>query len=510
MDVEVQVPHPRAADDGAPAGRPAVAPAGTPGRAGQVAMLAPVVLLPAAWAVLVTASPAIGHDEAVYANGARSLVTDLPATGWAVYRPPGLAVLGAPVLAAGGGLTGLRVLGLVFAGFTLVVLFALVRRWSGRATGSLAGGLAVLAALSAPPLLRRVPEYLNDLLCAGLLLVLLALLVEVRRGEHPVRLPLAAGVAVLAFYVRYGAVSSVVAVLLAVVLVHGVRVWWRERVWVALAAAVGVVGAVPHLLASRADTGSPFGALLAAGQVAGGVPLGAGTAWYLAALVTGLLAGPLGTVLAVAGLAGAWRAARTARLRRNAPGGPVQGGPDERWLVTLVVAALLQLLLVGLPSHPEPRFVFFAVLALVGAGAHTVAVALAGHPRRVGALVAVAVLAVPATAAVQLHDIRRYAADREVVARAGHLVPPKRPCAVAGAEVSALGWYSGCPAVPLDRRIGSLPRDVTVTVVWVDRGRRPAEALAALASRGPVRSLVLPGAGRWGDAHLELGTGRAR
>jgi hypothetical protein len=472
--------------------------------------LLPVVLLPAVWALLLSTGPAIGHDEAVYANRARALVTDLPAAGWEVYRPPGLAWLGAPVLAAGGGLTGLRVLALGFAAAALGLLFAVLRRWSGRVTGT----VAVLVVLSAGTVLRRLPEYLNDLLGAGMLLAVLALLIGVRRGGHPVRLPVAAAVAVAAFYVRYGVVSSFAALGLAVLLVYGVRVWWRDRLWLALAAGLGVAGLLPHLLWARAATGSPTGALAAAGEVAGRVPLGSGLRWYLGALASGRLAGIPATLVMLAGLVGAARVTLAVRRARNGGRPPLDGVPDERWMPVLVLAGMLQLVVLGIPAHPEPRYVFFAVLALVAAGAHTLFRAAGRHERMLAALVGLAVLAVLAATAVQYARERRYADGLVVLARAGRAAGGQHPCVVVGRQRPELGWYSGCRDLPLDATLDgeleAVPAQVPVHLVRFEGDRRPDDGTAALARRGPVVSLLIEGRGRLGDAHVESVPGGAR
>lgn len=495
----------RAAGPAEPAGR--VQPAGPVQPAGRGllrwAALLPVLLAPAAWAVLTATNRYIGHDEGVYAGRARALVTDLPAAGWRDYRPPALPVLGAPLVGAGAGLTGLRVLSFGFTAFTLVLLHLVLRRWSDRLTGV----LAVLVVLSAGTFQRRMAEYLNDILTAGLLLAMVALLVGVRRGGHPAMIPGAAAVAVLAFYVRYGVLGSLAAVVLAVLLVHGVRTWWRDRIWVLAAAAVCCAGVLPHLVWARAATGSPFGALTAARTVAAQVRPGTGLRYYLGHLLGGLAGWPA-TVVMLLGLAGAARVARSCWVQRRARGGgaPPDGVADQRWVLVLALAAVLQVVLLGISAHGEPRYVFFAVIALVAVGCHTFAGLVAGagvQDRAFRWAIGLAVLAVVGATVQQYRIMRGYEPSRAAMVAVARSLAGTRPCVVASEYPSQLGWYSGCRDVQPGAALDLLPPGTAVHLVWFAADRSPTAArLAELARYGPVRTRRFDGHGRLGDGFV--------
>ncbi|MFD5098853.1 hypothetical protein [Streptomyces albidochromogenes] len=66
-----------------------------PGGVGLVGVLAAAA---GVWAVLKGFEPYLGHEEAVYANKARSWADGAPDAGWGVYRPVGLPALGALAL----------------------------------------------------------------------------------------------------------------------------------------------------------------------------------------------------------------------------------------------------------------------------------------------------------------------------------------------------------------------------------------------------------------------------
>jgi 4-amino-4-deoxy-L-arabinose transferase-like glycosyltransferase len=302
---------------------------------------------------------------------------------------------------------------------------------------------------------------------------------------------------VVDFYVRYGVVSTLVVIAVALLLVYGPRVWWQDRWWLLAGLAVLLLGLLPHLVWAWSVTGSPFGVLSAAGRVAGQVPTGTGLAWYAVHALTGDLAGWPASLVMLAGLLTAGAVLTRRRVR------PVDGAPDDRWLLVLVICGLLQVVVIGIPSHPEPRYVFFAVFVLVAAGAHGL-VAVAGRRRRtmIG-MILLALVAVVGATVQQYRVITGYRPSRAVVAEAGSRVSGQRPCLVVGQLQPELGWYSGCRDVAFSEVSTPVPWGTSVHLVWFDGGPRPtASQLAALARRGPVVTLQLPGRGRLGNAHL--------
>ncbi|MBT2394734.1 hypothetical protein [Streptomyces sp. ISL-100] len=149
------------------------------------------------WAGLQDFEPYLGHEEAVYANKARSWADGTPDAGWGVYRPVGLPALGALALwlygdggagggaggSVGGGVGALRAVGLVLVLGTLTVTYLVAAAWTSRRRAV----VVVLVLLSGLGFLRRVPEYLNDIGATGLVLVVVFLLVraQVVAGAMP-------------------------------------------------------------------------------------------------------------------------------------------------------------------------------------------------------------------------------------------------------------------------------------------------------------------------------------
>lgn len=157
------------------------------------------------WAVLQQAEPYLGHDESVYAGLARAMVTDAPAVGWMIYRPVGLPYLGSLALTLGrpfGHDTRvLRLLGLLLALITLGIVFQV----GSRVTTPRRAAVTVLVVVSGATFLRRMPEFLDDIPAAGMLLLTAYLVLRSRRPGGWWALPAAGAAAVVSMLLRYGA-----------------------------------------------------------------------------------------------------------------------------------------------------------------------------------------------------------------------------------------------------------------------------------------------------------------
>jgi hypothetical protein len=411
------------------------------------------------WVVLQRAEPYLGHDESVYASKARSWLTTLPAAGWTIYRPPGLPALAVVALRVSDSVAGVRLVSLALALMTMLILVG-VGSWL---TTPRRAVVAAVAAVGGTTFVRRLPELLDDIGSAGLLLAMAACLVADRRGRRW-GLPLAGCFAAATFYLRYGATSGVLAVALAAVVVWGPLSWWRSRARVALALALVVAALVPFAVFSTRMTGSPIGVLLAASSVAKAAYPGAGLAFY-AGRAPFLLAGDLGGVLmavgAVATVLAGWRAVRARRRGER---------PDDGQLARafLGTAALLQVLLIGAVAHGEERFVLFAILTLTLLGVDALVTAAAGCGPV--ALAGLAVLALVATSAtlrdVAGNDLRSVTGERVSLDQTVTAIAPVRPCAVVSGAVPELGWMTGCTSLSyLDVARSGLPQHRVVYVV---------------------------------------------
>ncbi|MGW7196577.1 glycosyltransferase [Streptomyces chryseus] len=450
------------------------------------------------WVVLQGFEPYLGHEEAVYANKARSWTDGTPDAGWGVYRPVGLPALGALALwlsgegaagavagmgtgagsvgsGVGSGVGALRVVALVLVLGTLTVTYFVAAAWTSRRSAV----VALLVLLSGLGFLRRVPEYLNDIGATGLLLGVVFLLARAQEKEGSRALWGVPVVALAAFYLRYGVVGNLLAIGLAAVLAYGPRAWAAQGRRLVGAAAVLVAGLVPHLVHAVHETGSPLGMVLSATSQANRAYVGDGLVYYLAVFPY-RLAGDLGAVVMAAGL---WAAGAAAlRIRRARGGGPGVRGEDRR-RVFLGTAAVLVLVILGMATDGEPRFVYLAVVLLTVLGVRALA-ELAGQVWSAPVLALTAALAgltVLGTTQVVAHGAMpgptRLAWSTVPVAREIGAAAQGRPCLVVTGYEPEFGWYSGCDAVTYAQyRAMRVPAGTVVSLVVFERGRLQPDA----------------------------------
>ncbi len=486
-------------------GHPAAPPArGAPSGRDLIGRLArPVVGIPAPVALalllataavvavgLQLAEPYPGHDESVYAARARNWVTGAPTAAWALYRPVGMPLLGAAALELTRGLASplwaLRSVALVLALLTLATVYAATRRLAGSA----AALVAVAVALGGVTFARRLPEFLDDIPSAGLLLAAAHLVTRAQRPGHSRwTLPAAAALAVAACTIRYGATSGVLAIGAAAVAGYGPRSWlraWREGLGAAL---VLGLGAGVLAVAGVRGTGNPIGILTLAAAVAHRSYLGAGLVFYARAFPLSL-AGPLGAAVMVAGAAGALVAGRALLAARRA-GAPPDGSREaDRDRVFLGLAAAVQVLLLGLLAHGEPRFVLFPMLALTVLGADALARLRGPRTRHLLALTAVA--AVPALALSLLvvgRGMAQVRSARAPIVAAVRAARPAAPCLVVSSATPEAGWASGC-SVSDGTDLPAVPGSTAVYVIDVV-GRAGEPTLARVQRMLPGRAWVL-------------------
>jgi len=394
------------------------------------------------WAVLQQCEPRLGHDESVYAGKAREWATGTPATGWEAYRPVALPALGSLALRVSNSTSAVRLVGLALALFTLGAVYAVASRTVGRRHAA----VSILVILGGATFLRRLPEFLDDIPAAGLLLVGAYLVARSRRPGGRWALVRAALVADVMLPLRYGSLAGLLSVLGAAVLIWGPRTWARDWRRVVEAAAVFCAGLVPLAVYGRQATGSWFGIFRQAEAIAHRAYVGEGLVYYATAYPF-TLAGLLGAVVMAAGLArtlqdsatvlhlpGGGRR-RSSRDRASPRGGDPGSGPvalvlpdtstgqaragglvppsdDEqvRLRAFLGCAAVIELLLLGLDAHGEGRFVLFTIftLCVLGVRALTDVLPTSRRPAALLALTVLAVVAVPVDTAViwvQIHQV---------------------------------------------------------------------------------------------------------
>lgn len=344
----------------------------------------------------------LGHDEARYALSARALVAGhLPR--WD-YVPPGVAALGVPGILLGAGERALRLVPLLANLGLLAAAYAVARRLS-RETA--AWTLAVLAGTL--PLVRLSADLLSDIPSAALVLAGLAVLL----GELDWRMVVVAPLFAAAFYVRYGSCVPIAIIGGAVLAFR-----FRELRPGPAAATVGLFALlmVPHVLQSRAVDGSALGILHASAAMP--AP-GRGLADYAVRAFS--MFGLLGPPLIVAAIAGV-------RDRRRA---------------MLLVIAVAQVVVLGLQTQAQPRYVFAALALLVIAGLDTLKAHL---DRRAIAVVAATWVIVLVGAVRSKRELAHEYAHTLAAAAAIRADDAGRPCFVMGRKRMQLEWYSGCEA----------------------------------------------------------------
>jgi hypothetical protein len=309
-----------------------------------ILMLVVVNLVP-----LVLDGGGLNHDESAYALKARHWIEGTPETGWSVHRGVAMSAYGFLVFEAGGDEGALRLLGLA----AIVGFVAATWVLGNRVGGKWVGPLSAIALVSSPVLLRRSTEYLSDVPSSALLMA--AMIIVWRQfGEREKPgygllwlLPFAWA----AFYLRYQSVLtfSLIAIAIGVLFREKVKVGWQP---IALTAGVGLIGLIPHFVFATSEEGSPLGIILFTADVAGREYWGQGLVdyfllmgWPLAAFI-----GPAAVVFFVWWLIREWDSV-TERTR----------------CLFLMIPAAGQVLLLGIVSHGEARFIFLPLaLTLIG------------------------------------------------------------------------------------------------------------------------------------------------
>lgn len=438
----------------------------------------------------------LGHDEAAYALKARSWLDATPATGWDIHRGIGQSVIAAAVLVFDQGAAGLRAVSLLLSVATIGAVWYLGKTLRSDAVGWLAAAIFAVA----PSFLRRGAEFLSDVPSTGFLLVVAALLWRWATSDYRRNALLywVAGLGAIAFYIRYQAVLSLglLAVATALAFPSRVRSMWRALVG---ATVFFLALLVPHFVYATAVTGAPWGVVANTGTAGGRDFLGEGLVDYVQDLPD-LLAGTLGGLAIVVGLA--W-------ITRSL----FRGGESRSLAIYLAVAALGQMLALGLLSHGEPRFVFFPVALLLVAAALAAddwgPMLSAGTFRGAAVFVLASLVVFLALNSTRVDRNAEARGDSyEALATAARFAAAESGggCGILTGSLPQITWYSGCETNGYDRRTFAidLEPDLDRFLLFSEGGpRQPEGALLEdylESATGPV--LIVPGSGSTGDVTL--------
>jgi Dolichyl-phosphate-mannose-protein mannosyltransferase len=463
-----------------------------------------LVALAAAMAWYIWLGPQVTWDEGVYLTKSRSFVTDIPASAWMIYRPPGVPVLGLLAAPFGDSLPAFRLVTAAAGIATVAAAWALARTlW-----GAHAAIIVLLALVSSPVVLAFIPRFRTDVVNVGPVLLLLLLLwwqLE-HRERADLRLLAAAPLAAAAFYLRFGAAPLVVGVAVAALVLWPRRLWSDRKV-VALTVLATAALLAPHVVDAMSRTGSPLGIVRSAVDVTDTTSPATAVRKYVLWTPT-RIAGPALLVVAAGAVAAALAVAASIRARAWTP--------DARRLALVLIPGVVGAAGIILISHPEPRYMLgpFTLAVVAGSGlvAEVIHRAATSRQRRLvvpavvggalGGLAGAVIIGAWASAAMNTATIQSLARAAAPIA-----ADARGPCVVIGAEVPVVGWYSRCEAFSFRTQLkilrsrvdrGAVPyvvfatpdhRNTTAAQItlfrslgeptplsWVDEGPRHAEA----------------------------------
>lgn len=366
----------------------------------------------------------LGHDESRYSVDTRDIASGKGKR--YLYVPLGMNAIAAPGIVLGGGERALRTLPLVAGLGFLLAAWILARRLTSPETAYWVVG--VLA--GAHPMAKYSADLLSDIPSAACLLAALAILLPALTGPEPPgkKILLAAPLCAAAFYIRYGSTATIGIIGIVSVLAGARAVLRRPVLPLATGLAFGAL-LVPYAIYSHMTTGSITGILVMSAEVpghGGGEGLvkyvaGNGFAFY------GILIAPL------------MLAALTLGLRR------------DRTTLAMQAIAVGQIVVLGMTTHAQARFVFLATVLLVIVGVDALrrrGATLA--PRLRDGLAIVAALAIATTWVTTTYAGLRSsarvanAAATVIAGVAIHADVKGLPCDVVGKHSAQLEWYAGC------------------------------------------------------------------
>ncbi|MEO8550939.1 MAG: hypothetical protein ABI678_13230 [Kofleriaceae bacterium] len=307
---------------------------------------------------------------------------------------------------------------LILGASVIVGGFALGRAAFDAKTGAWAA--AVLA--GAHPLAIRSAELIGDLPATGCLLGAVAILIgELERERVRWRVVAAAPLFAAAFYLRYGSAPVIAMIGVLAVILYARRL---ACVPIAVMALVAALLVVPHVVHSIHATGSPLGILSVSAHMPRRAYVGEGLVTYVTSNPFRFYGALVAPVMIAGGLS-------LVRVRRRAA-----------WFVVLL--ALGQFVSLGIQSHAQPRYVFFATALLVIAGVAM----LRPYLGRVAALVcALAWLGVAIAIVPYQHWLADQRAPLYAAAEAIRSDARERPCAIAANVAPQLIWITRCEVV---------------------------------------------------------------
>jgi 4-amino-4-deoxy-L-arabinose transferase-like glycosyltransferase len=389
--------------------------------------------------------PSLGHDEAAFAIASRG---EQPEGMW-LYRSDGTVWLARIGTSLGDAAWQVRLASAFVNAGAIVAIYAVGRAAFDARTGAWAA--AVLAGghqMGLPSV-----ELLSDLPATACVLGGIAILIgELQRPEGARWRVVAAGpIFAAGFYIRYGS-APVVAFAIGLALV----LWWRAvrarpLPLIAMIASICVL-VIPHLIRSHEVTGSYLGILELSREMPRRKYVGEGLVTYLTSnpfTFYGVLVAPV----MVAGIVGLVTARKRGGAKRRPPDNdPEPGGSDDpssgrskRPEVYLAILAFEQIVVLGLQTHAQPRYVYIATALLVVLGVDYLRRRFPRpFPRLALGAVVAAQVSLVVIAAFYFRAVDDARAPIVEAARAIRAHSGDRPCATVANIVPQLQWHSRC------------------------------------------------------------------
>lgn len=304
----------------------------------------------------ITGAQPLVNDEAVYLTKARSWIEGTPANEWKIYRPIGMVGFGWVFLHFSNTESAVRVFGDIFGAITLVFIYLLFKRmvnfWVALSMVCLIG--------TSPLFLQQASQFLNDGPSAGLLIgVLWIIWTYYTSSERSNIVYMAAPLAALAFYTRYGVVISIGVICLLTVAILGRKYESNKNVdhsQLAITFVIFILLLVPHFIQSYNYDNSALGILSRSGAAAGREYLGQGFFDYIQ-LLPNELSGRIVGSMTILGIIVTVISLFIKKTKQEYEG-----------LLWLGGIGLFIFILTGILVHAEARYVFFPLVLLSGVG----------------------------------------------------------------------------------------------------------------------------------------------
>lgn len=389
------------------------------------------------------------YDEAVYLTKARAWQMNSPADEFRIYRPIGMPVIGRALLEFGNSEAYLRFFGVFFGACTILLLYLIFTR----IFGWLVGVSVSLVTTSSSLFLYNAPQFLNDVPSSGLLfgsLIAVWIWHESKGNSNWIYLfgPFSAA----AFYLRYGASSTLVLIVIVSIFVfwNSIRTGVKDFEKTILSGIFSIFLFAPHFIQSVVVTHDVLGILKRSGGAAGREYLGEGLLRYIQWLPHDLGGWLFGT-LAIFGILTTFYLL----LRKN-------WTEQHRGLVWIGLIGVSNLILTGVLVHAEPRYVFFSVTLLCGVGTASIFLILSKFQTSKFFVAAFFFAASVVSGYFHYYDVNADLGDKANGVREFYVdaasairndISSGKDCAIWSAlSRPELSWYAGCHTISIDTK----------------------------------------------------------